>query len=135
VAQADVLVALSSFSEAAGDKDQTLAMLGRALTLARQSKSLYIQARVLGELGRVQLAKGNTAASRSSLQEALQLDRLNEYDLEAGHRVYFSHVHLAESNTHYEEVIPELRENLEFAIQKESTIAILQAGLTLEAVS
>ena len=58
VLQADVLVAISSMAQSAGNPIEALDLLTKALDLARKSKNLFIQSRCLGELGRLRLTQG-----------------------------------------------------------------------------
>jgi CHAT domain-containing protein len=97
VLQADVLVALSALSQQEGDLNQSLRLANQALDLARKSKNLYIQSRALGELGHLQLLMGRPVDARASLDEALQMDRLNGYNWEAGHLLYLAWVNASES--------------------------------------
>ena len=97
VLQADVLVALSALSQQEGDLNQSLRLANQALDLARKSKNLYIQSRALGELGHMQLLMGRPVDARASLDEALQMDRLNGYNWEAGHLLYLAWVNASES--------------------------------------
>src|ERR1019366_7587090 len=88
VLQADVLVALATLQQASGHLDQAIITVNKALDSSRKSKSLYIESRVLGELGRLQLLAGKQADARASIEEALQIDRVNRYEWEAGHVLY-----------------------------------------------
>jgi tetratricopeptide (TPR) repeat protein len=97
VLEADVLVALSALSQQRGDLAQSLKGANQALELARKSKSLYIESRALGELSRLQLLGGRTADARTSVEEALQIDRVNKYKWEAGHILYLAWVTAYES--------------------------------------
>ena len=77
VLQADVLVAISSMAQAAGNLTEALDLITKALDLARKSKNLFMQSRCLGELGRLQLTQGKREEARASVEEALRIDRLN----------------------------------------------------------
>ena len=68
VLQADVIVAISALAQATGRVSEALDLANRAVDLARKSKNLYIQARALGELGRLQLAVGKRAEARASVE-------------------------------------------------------------------
>ena len=69
----------------------------RPVSRSRKSKSLYIEARVLGELSRLQLLANKQADARASIEEALQIDRANRYDWEAAHLLGMASVSPAES--------------------------------------
>ena len=88
VLQADALVALSALPQLQGNLPGALEFLGKAQDRANESKNLYIRARVLGELGRLQIASGQIEQGRKSIEEALNIDRLNDYYFEPLHLVY-----------------------------------------------
>ena len=96
VLQADVLVALSTLPQLQGNLPGALEFLGKAEDRANQSKNLYIRARVLGELGRLQIASGQIEQGRKSLEEALNIDRVNGYDFEPLHSVYAAYAILSQ---------------------------------------
>jgi len=97
VLQADVLVALSTSPQSQGNLTGALDLLTRALELANQSKNIIIKARVLGELGKIQLLAGKIEEGSKSVQEALQIDRANGYMSEPLHAVYLGYAVLSES--------------------------------------
>ncbi len=97
VLQADVLVALSTVLlnfRAIHQKHWIYCQ--KRWTGANQSMNQYIRSRVLGELGRFQIASGQIAQGRKSLAEALNIDKVNHYNFEALHLVYSSYAILSD---------------------------------------
>ena len=88
VLEADILNALASEGEVKGNNQKALELLSRALTLSEKNGSLYEKARTLGAIGRLQLLTGKTSEAQNSIEEALNIDRLNGYRFEALHLVY-----------------------------------------------
>jgi CHAT domain-containing protein/tetratricopeptide (TPR) repeat protein len=131
VLQADVLVALSSLSQAGGNQTAALDLMNRASDLARRSKNLYVLARALGELGRLQLAAGKKADARASVEEALRIDRLNKYDWEASHLLYLGWITSAESEANLDKMLELEKAARDLAIQKDNYIVFLQAVTTI----
>ncbi len=133
VVEADVLVALSAMAEAAGPGNlaSSLELMARATQLAGKSKNFYIQARVLGESGRLQLVAGNRKEARESIERALQIDRLNKYDWEPSHLLYLAWTTAAEPNTGQESSIGILKEARDMAIEKNNYIVFVQAATAL----
>ena len=129
--QADTLVALSASAQASGSLPEALDLANRASDLARKSKSLYIQARALGELGRLQLAAGKKAEARASIEEALRIDRVNRYDWEASHLLYLAWVTAAESDSNLDKAIEIAISARDLAIQKENYTVFIQASTSL----
>ena len=68
-----------------GDRKGAIDTNTRALQKAQAGKSLYVQARALGEIGRMWLAAGVIKDARASLSAALDIDKANHYSLEALH--------------------------------------------------
>ena len=62
--------------------------VSQALEIAEKAGSLYEKARALGELGKSQLVQGKTSEAAKSIDEALNIDKINRYQLEAIHLVY-----------------------------------------------
>ncbi len=79
VLQADVLVALSALPQLRDNLPEALELLAKATDRANQSKNLYVKARALGELGRLQLASAQIEQGRQSVEDALNIDRVNSY--------------------------------------------------------
>ncbi len=88
ILEADILNALASEAELKGNNQKALEILARALTLSEKAGSLYEKARTLGAMGRLQLLTGKTSEAQNSIEEALNIDRLNGYRFEALHLVY-----------------------------------------------
>jgi len=98
IVQADVMVRLAAFEQERGDLDQALKMTEQALEISRKSKNLYMQSRVLGELGRLRLLNHKPADARASIEEALAIDHANQFKWEPEHLYYLSMVAVIESN-------------------------------------
>ena len=109
VLQADVLVALSASPQSQGNLPGALDLLAKALELANQSKNLLVKARVLGELGKIQLLAGKIEEGRTSVQEALQIDRTNGYVSEALHAVYLGNAILPSPHRIFRKLSASLR--------------------------
>ena len=88
VLEADILIALASEAQLKGNTAQALDLLSKALNISEKSTSLYEKARSLGELGKLSLSQGKTDEGAHSIDEALQIDKLNGYRFEAIHLVY-----------------------------------------------
>jgi tetratricopeptide (TPR) repeat protein len=131
VLQADVLVGLSVLSQQAGNVAEALDLANRASELARKSKSLYLQSRALGELGRLQLALGKKADARASVEEALQIDRLNKYEWEAGHLLYLAWITAAEPDSNLDKALEIATSARDLAVQKENYLVFVQASTSL----
>ena len=129
VLQADVLVALSAIQQTSGHLDQGIVTGNQALDLARKSKNLYIQSRVLGELGRLQLLAGKKVEARASIEAALQIDRANKYDWEAGHLLYMASIVASESNA--DKAIELASSARDLAIRNENYLIYIQSALFL----
>jgi len=92
ILEADILNALSSEAELKGNNQKALELLSRALTLSEKNRSLYEKARTLGAMGRLQLLTGKTSEAQNSIDEALNIDRLNGYKFEALHLVFRAYI-------------------------------------------
>lgn len=88
VLQADILISLSGEAQLKGNPQQATDLVKRALDLAIKSDNLYVKARALGELGRLDLIRGKLDESGAALDQALDIDRLNGYKFEALHLFY-----------------------------------------------
>lgn len=88
VLEADILVSLSSEAQMKGNTLQAIDLISRALSISEKSRSFYVKARALGELGRMKLLLGKTDEAAQSIDEALEIDKLNGYRFEALHLVY-----------------------------------------------
>lgn len=128
VLQADVLVAMSALAQAPGHLSEAVDLATRAIDLARTGKSFYVQARALGELGRLQLVLGKTAEARASIEEALRIDRLNHYDWEPRHQLYLAWVTTAESDSNLGRAIEIATSARDLAIKKEDYLVFIQAS-------
>jgi CHAT domain-containing protein/tetratricopeptide (TPR) repeat protein len=91
VLEADILLSLASEAQIKGNNQKALDLVSRALTIAERNANLYEKARALGELGRLKLLMGKTSEAATSIDEALNIDRLNGYKFEAMHLVYRSY--------------------------------------------
>jgi CHAT domain-containing protein/tetratricopeptide (TPR) repeat protein len=134
VLQADVLVALSTLPQLRGDLPEALELLGRAQERANQSKNPYIRTRVLGELGRLQIASGEIEQGRKSVEEALKIDRVNSYNFEPLHSVYSAYATLSQPRPDIAKAISQLESARDLAIEKDNYIALVQAQNTLGAI-
>src|ERR1035437_2698734 len=130
VLQADVLVAISSMAQAAGNSTEALDLTTRALDLARKSKNLFMQSRCLGELGRLQLSLGKREEARASVDEALRIDRLNRYEWEASHTLYLAWV-TSPDNSNLDQAITLVRSARDLAIKYEDYLTFMQASSSL----
>jgi CHAT domain-containing protein len=130
VLQADVLVAISSMAQAAGNPTEALDLITKALDLARKSKNLFIQSRCLGELGRLQLTQGKREEARASVEEALRIDRLNTYKWEASHTLYLAWVTWPD-NSNLDQAITLVRSARDLAIKYEDYLTFMQASTSL----
>jgi tetratricopeptide (TPR) repeat protein len=115
VLEAQILIGLASFRELSGDRKGALETNTRALQKAQLGKSLYVQARAFGELGRMWLAAGILKDARSSLRAALDIDKANHYSLEALHEVYWVYSLLMESDKNLPTAIKVLEDALQLA--------------------
>jgi len=77
VLEAQILVNLAGLREVSGDRKGALETNTRALQKAQMGKTLYVQARALGEIGRMWLAAGVIKDARTSLSAALDIDKAN----------------------------------------------------------
>jgi CHAT domain-containing protein/tetratricopeptide (TPR) repeat protein len=91
VLEANILIALASEAQMKGNISQALELVSRALSLSERNGSLYAKAHALGELGRLNLLMGKTSEADNSIDEALNIDRLNGYKFEALHLVFKSY--------------------------------------------
>lgn len=88
VLEADILVTLALEAQTKGDTARALELLSRALSISESSGSLYERSRSLGESGKLKLLSGKTDEGARAIDEALQIDQLNGYGLEALHLAY-----------------------------------------------
>src|SRR5437870_9776128 len=88
VLQADILISLAAEAQMKGDTQEAVNLVTRSLSLSGRNGNLYGRARGLGELTRLRLLLGKYDDAKSSLDEALNIDRLNGYKFEALHLVY-----------------------------------------------
>jgi CHAT domain-containing protein/uncharacterized protein HemY len=130
VLQADVLVAISSMAQGAGNLTEALELITKAVDLARKSKNLFMQSRCLGELGRLQLTQGKREEARASVDEALRIDRLNRYKWEARHTLYLAWV-TSPDNTNLDQAITLVRSARDLAIKYEDYLTFMQASTSL----
>jgi len=112
VLEAQILVSLAALREMSGDRKGALETNTRALQKAQTGKSLYVQSRAFGEIGRMWLAAGVIKDARASLSAALDIDKANHYSLEALHRVYWVCSLLAESDQNVSTAIKGLQDAL-----------------------
>ena len=88
VLEADILLALASEAQLKGNRARAIELVSRALSISEKNASLYEKARSLGEFGKLNLSQGKTDEGARSIDEALQIDKLNGYKFEALHLVY-----------------------------------------------
>ena len=88
VLEADIVIALAAEAQMKGNIPQAMDLILRALSISEKSGSLYEKAHALGELGKLKLTQGKTEEAAQSIDEALQIDKLNGYRFEATHLVY-----------------------------------------------
>ena len=134
VLQADALVALSTLPQLRGNLPGALELLAKAQERANQSKNLFIKARVLGELGKLQVFSGQIEQGRQSIDEALSIDRANGYDYEPLHSVYAAYVVLSQQAPDLAKAIAQLESARDLAVQKENYVALVLAENTLGAL-
>lgn len=133
VLEAQILVSLAGLREMSGDRKGALETNTRALHKAQTGKSLYVQSRAFGEIGRMWLAAGVIKDARTSLSAALDIDKANHYSLEALHRVYWIYSLLAESDQNLTTAVKGLQDALELAEATGNTYAEFLAKNTLGA--
>jgi hypothetical protein len=85
---ADILIALASEARLIGNIRPAIEPISRALSISEKNASLYEKPHALGELGKRKLLQGKTGEGARSIDEALQMDKLNGYSFEAIHLVY-----------------------------------------------
>jgi len=129
VLQTDTLVALASMAQVSGNLAEAIDLAGKALVLARRSKNLFIQSRCLGELGRLQLTMGKREEARASVEEALRMDRLNQYNWEAAHLLYLAWI--TYSTSKLDDAIQLASSARELAIKEENYLVFMQASESL----
>jgi len=88
VLEAEILISLAAEAQVKGNSLQATDMVTHALKISAKTGSLYEKAHALGELGKLQLTQGKIDDAAKSLNEALNIDRLNGYQFEATHLVY-----------------------------------------------
>lgn len=88
VLEADILISLAAEAQVKGNAPEATDLVTHALKLSTKAGSLYEKAHALGELGKLQLTQGMIDDAAKSLDEALNIDRLNGYKFEATHLVY-----------------------------------------------
>lgn len=130
VLQADTLVALAALSRTAGRVEESLDLTSKAVALARKSGNFWMQSRCLGELGNLQLAMGHVVEARAAEEEALHLDRLNQYSWEAIHLLYLAWVTYSDRSTS-DEAVQLVNSAREMAIQHEDYLTFLLASAAL----
>ncbi len=88
VLEAEILISLAAEAQVKGNSQQATDLVTHALNISAKTGSLYEKAHALGELGKLQLTLGKIDDAGKSLDEALNIDRLNGYQFEATHLVY-----------------------------------------------
>ena len=134
VLQADVLVALSALPQLRDNLPEALELLAKATDRANQSKNLYVKARALGELGRLQLASGQIEQGRQSVEDALNIDRVNSYPFEPLHLVYSAYAVLSPPEPDFPKAITLLESARDLAVKNNNYAALVQAQNALGAV-
>ncbi len=130
VLQADTLVALSAMSLSTGNIDEAVKLETKALDLARKSKNFFIQSRCLGEFGSLYLTMGKRAEARTSVEEALKIDRLNHYNWEAGHILYLAWITAADPSA-LDQAMQLATAARELAVKQENYLVFMQASTSL----
>lgn len=125
VLEADILASLSTEAQSKGNLPGALDILVKALDRAEKSKNLYIKSRVLGELARVQLLSGKLDEGRRSIDQALEIDRLNDYEFKAMHLVYQGYTNLASKE--FDSAIQIFETARRDAIEKSDLVAFVLA--------
>lgn len=132
--QADVLVALSALPQLQDNLPEALDLLAKAKDRANQSQNLYVRARALGELGRLQLASGKIEQGRQSVEDALNIDRVNRYPFEPLHLVYSAYAAIALPEPDFPKAITLLTSARDLAVKNDNYAALVQAQNALAAV-
>lgn len=88
VLEADILIVLALEAQVKGNIQQATELISRALNISEKNESLYEKSHALGELGKMMLLQGKADEGARSIDEALQIDKLNNYRFEAIHLVY-----------------------------------------------
>jgi len=88
VLESDILISLAAQPQLKGSTAEAIELISKALSISEKSGSYYERARALGELGRAKLYLGKIDEAAESIDEALRIDRLNGFSLEALHSVY-----------------------------------------------
>jgi CHAT domain-containing protein len=130
VLQADAVEALSGIAKSYQKIDEALELATQALEIARKSKNLWIQSHCLGELGNLQLTMGKTSDARASVEEALRIDRLNQYDFESSHLLYLAWITFVE-NRDLDQAIQLATSARDLAIKQENYLVFMQASTSL----
>jgi CHAT domain-containing protein len=127
VLEADVLVTIATLLQIRGNSKSELDLLATALDRANQSKNLYVKARVLGELGHVQVLSGKTDEGRKSIEEALRIDKANGYKFESLHSVYLAYAILSEPKPDLAAAIAQLEVSRDLAMKANQYIPLVLA--------
>jgi tetratricopeptide (TPR) repeat protein len=88
VLEADILTSLSVEAQIKGDWQSAIAMTRKAADLAEEAHNLFEKSRALGMLGYLLLLSGKTEEARIPIENALEIDRINQYEFMASHLVY-----------------------------------------------
>src|SRR5438270_1758223 len=88
VLEADILISLASEAKLKGNTLESTNLISRALSISEKNASLYEKSRALGELGRMKLLLGKSGEAAQSINEALEIDKLNGYRFEGLHLLY-----------------------------------------------
>lgn len=132
VLQAMLLSARAIWQGMSRDLAGNLRILDQALTLAEQSKTLYVQSHVLGERARIQLQLGKLNDARKTLEQALDIDELNHYSAEAQHRTYLALLLVSEDKVkNHEAAVENLQKSIEIATKFDLRLAAIQATSVL----
>ncbi len=87
ILQADILISLSSEAQMKGNTQGAMDLVHQALSLSERSGNLYGKARALGELGKLELQSGKNDEAASLIDQALDIDKLNESGISGGGRL------------------------------------------------
>lgn len=131
VLQADVLVSISSTSQLLDASEDTRDLATQAVETARKSGNHWIESRALGELARIQLAIGRVKESRISIEEALLIDRSNQYRGEALHTLYLAWIIVANDKSSLDEAVGIAVSARQLAVKYEDYLTFMMASTWL----
>ena len=131
VLEADVLVSLSTWPQMQGNLAGALELITKAFDAANRSQNLLVKSRVLGELGRLQVASGQVEAGRKSIEGALNIDKVNGYAFEPLHSVYAANALLSLPEPDYVNAVTKLESARDLAIKNNDYSVFVSANTDL----